>query len=363
MSPLQGVACAVALLACSALALPMRTIQTRAPDAPRVPLPDAASRYGLSFSATGRTVSLRHSLAEISMEADSRQIRFNGTLVWLNDAIRAEGGKWSISAADSAAVLAPLLDPQCAPPIRSPATVALDPGHGGNDTGARARGIPPEKSMTLAIVKLVEDKLRCSGISVVTTRDRDADLPLAERSQAARRCAADMFVSVHLNAATNPAVAGVETYLLPATGFDSTLGRSRDTDRAPGNSHDAASQLLAYDVHRALLARSGAMDRGIRRARFEVLVSAPCPAILVECGFMSNPREAASMTTSEYQARIADGITHGVLSYLSRCEAQSRRREPTPSPGSTPEGSSRENVRTGSTDRAVQAPLQGGTAR
>lgn len=351
------------VLACSAVALPMRALQTRAPDAPRVPLPDTASRYGLSFAATGRSVSLRHSLADISMEADSRQMRFNGTLVWLNDAIRTEGGRWSISAADSMSVLAPLLDPQCAPPIRSPANVVLDPGHGGNDTGARAKGIPPEKTMTLAIASLVGDKLRLSGIDVVLTRDRDADMTLAERSQAARRCAADVFVSIHLNAATNAAVAGVETYLLPATGFDSTLGRGRDTDKAPGNAHDAASQLLAYDVHRALLARSGAADRGIRRARFEVLVSAPCPAILVECGFMSNPREAASMSTPAHQERIANGITHGVLSYLSRCEAQALRREPTPPPASTSEGSSRETVRTGSMDRAVQAPLQDGTAR
>jgi N-acetylmuramoyl-L-alanine amidase len=329
--------------------------------APHVPLTDTAERFGLTLTPSGKTVRLTHSLADLVLEADSRQMRFNGVLVWLNDGVHLGAGKWSISEADSMSVLSPLLDPQRAPPIVPPATVILDPGHGGNDTGARAAGIGNEKAITLTIARLVAERLRASDVEVRLTRDKDDDLALAARARIAATHGADVFVSIHLNSAPNTTVAGVETYLLAASGFNSTLGHSRDTDNAPGNRYDAASQLLAYDVHRAMLARSKAPDRGIRRARFEVLATASCPAILVECGFMSNPREAASMSMSAYRARLADGITHGILSYLSRCEAQARRLDPI-HPIKPPE-SDPGTVQTGRTDRAGPVRLPDGTAR
>jgi N-acetylmuramoyl-L-alanine amidase len=313
------------------------------------------------MAPSGRVVRLTHSLANLVLEADSRQMRFNGVLVWLNDGIRLNTGKWSVSEADYMSVLSPLLDPQRAPPVAPPAMVVLDPGHGGADTGARASSLGNEKAVTLVIARLVAERLKASDVQARLTRDRDSDVPLAARARAAAAHGADVFVSIHINSATNAAVSGIETYLLAATGFNSTLGRNRDTDNTPGNRYDAASQLLAYDVHRAMLARSGAADRGIRRARFEVLSSASCPAVLVECGFMSNPREAASMSMSAYRSRIADGITHGILSYLSRCEAQARRLDPIHPV--TPPQSDPGTVQTGRTDRAGPAPLQDGTAR
>lgn len=320
-----------------------------------------ADRYGLSMVATGKTATLRNSFVELALEADSRQMRFNGTLIWLNDGVRLTGGRWSISEGDSTAVLAPLLDPRSAPPVKPPASVVLDPGHGGDDTGAKTSGRLHEKDLNLAIALLIAERLRGTGTAVWMTREKDKELSLPARPRTAERVRADLFVSIHLNSATNPAVAGVETYLLPATGFISTLARSRDTDRVPGNRHDAANQLLAYNVHRALLACTRASDRGVKRARFDVLSLAPCPAILVECGFLSNAREADELSTAEYRGKLADGIAQGIVTYLSRCEAEARRREPAPPP--TPEESGPETGQTGRTDRADQVQPPGGTAR
>jgi N-acetylmuramoyl-L-alanine amidase len=326
----------------------------------RVALPGVADRYGLSLVATGKIVTLRSPLASITLESDSRQMRFNGTMIWLNDGTRFTGGRWSISEGDATAVLKPLLDPKSAPPIPAPASVVLDPGHRGDDTGARSPGRLLEKDLNLTIALLVAERMRASGTAVWLTREKDKELSLPARPQTAERTHADLFVSVHMNSATNAAVAGVETYLLPATGFNSTMGRSRDTDRAPGNRYDAASQLLAYDVHRAIQAGAEAQDRGVRRARFDVLTLAPCPAILVECGFLSNTREASLLATAEYQGKIADGIAKGIKDYLSRCEAEARRREPAPLP--KPEVSNPGTDQTNRTDHAVLVPPPDGTA-
>lgn len=326
-------------------------------------IPILAEQYGLSMVTTGRTVTLHHLLATITFNADSRQMRFNGTLVWLNDGVRLTSGRWSISKADAATVLAPLLTPEYAPPIRPPARVVLDPGHGGDDSGAKLAGRIQEKDLNLAIVLLVADRLRRAGVSVWTTRNRDTELPLSARPRTAERVRADLFVSVHMNSATNRDVAGVETYLMPATGFISTIGRSLDTSRASGNKYDVASQLLAYDVHRATLARTEAADRGVRRARFDVLSLASCPAILVECGFLSNAREADMLATDGYREKLAEGISQGIMTYLSRCEAQARRLEPVPPPVPKPEESNPGTAQTNRTDHAVQAQPPGDTER
>lgn len=334
---------------------------SRPPSESRVSLSRLAERHALALTTDGKALTLRHALAEIVLAANSRQMRFNGTLVWLNDGIRSESGNWSASVADTLTVLTPLLDPQCAPPIRPPATVVVDPGHGGDDTGARAPHVAPEKELNLTISLMVAERLKSSGVKALLTRDADKALSLPSRPRLADSHRADVFVSVHINSASNRAVSGVETYLLTATGFNSTSGRSRDTDRAPGNRHDAANQILAYDVQRSIVARTGAPDRGVKRARFDVLSLAPCPAVLVECGFLSNPGEAASLASEEYRSKMADGITHGILTYLSRCEAQARRKDPLlPATNGAPDHGS---VQTDRTDRADRDTLQDGTGR
>jgi N-acetylmuramoyl-L-alanine amidase len=100
-------------------------------------------------------------------------------------------------------------------------------------------------------------------------------------------------------------------------GFTSTAGENVKNEPEPGNRFDAGSLLLAYEVHRAVLAQTGAPDRGVKHARFDVLAQAPCPALLIECGFLSNAYEESMVSMKHYRDVLAEGIANGVMAYLS----------------------------------------------
>ena len=107
----------------------------------------------------------------------------------------------------------------------------------------------------------------------------------------------------------------------PAPGFASTSGGNGHTVCEPGNRFDTGNILLAYQVHRAVLARTGAPDRGIKHARYDVLAQAPCPAALVECGFISNLYDEQMISMRSYREVLAEGIAQGILAYLATAEA------------------------------------------
>jgi N-acetylmuramoyl-L-alanine amidase len=86
-----------------------------------------------------------------------------------------------------------------------------------------------------------------------------------------------------------------------------------------GNGDDAANTLLAYFIHKGVLAQTAAADRGVKRAGFQVLREAPCPAVLVECGFISNRREEEKLMQSLYRDSLAEGIAQGILTYVGSC--------------------------------------------
>lgn len=250
-------------------------------------------------------------------ETNSRKLYFNGILLWLNGNVSMHGGQWSLSRVDVANVIDPLLRSGNALAGAGTSRVMLDPGHGGNDIGAvGGRGLY-EKRVVLDIAKRVRSNLRGSGITVRMTRETDMNLSLAARSEMARKWNADLFVSIHCNAARDPRAEGIETYVLPAAGFSSTAG-NMNKRFFPGNTHDRASMLLAYYVHRELLKQTDGADRGIRRARFDVLKEAPCPAILVECGFLSNAAEERKLLTRKYRESVAEGIAEGIREYVRR---------------------------------------------
>ena len=116
-------------------------------------------------------------------------------------------------------------------------------------------------------------------------------------------------------------MSGVETYVLTPQGQHSTNdSRRRATAtelraQEPGHRNGPWNILLGYHVHAAMLAKLQAEDRGVRRARFQVLQSVSCPAVLVECGFLNNPAEAALVRTGAYREKIAQGIADGIVRY------------------------------------------------
>ena len=174
--------------------------------------------------------------------------------------------------------------------------VVIDPGHGGPDVGATRNGIY-EKNITLAMSKQLGRILQQMGYAVVYTRTDDIDLDLEPRVQIAENARASAFVSVHVNSldANASQVSGVETYYAPSA----SLGKS-----------------LAELVHQQIIASTGATDRGVRSARFHVIVNTSMPAILVETGFITNPSEAVKLLNSAYQEQMAAAIARGVDQFL-----------------------------------------------
>jgi N-acetylmuramoyl-L-alanine amidase len=174
--------------------------------------------------------------------------------------------------------------------------VVIDPGHGGPDVGATRNGIY-EKDIVLAMSKQLGRILQQMGYSVMYTRTEDIDLDLEPRVQIAENARASAFVSVHVNSleASASQVNGVETYHAPGA----SLGKN-----------------LAELVHEQIIASTGATDRGVRSARFHVIVKTSMPAILVETGFITNPSEATRLVNSAYQERMADAIAKGVDQFL-----------------------------------------------
>lgn len=180
-------------------------------------------------------------------------------------------------------------------------TVVLDPGHGGDRSGAAypdaaGREIM-EKDLTLSMSRKLRDLLVAAGYNVVMTREDDREVDLYERADIANAVEADLFVSIHCNASgTVPEFQGIYTYHHP----DSQRGAR-----------------LAQAIQTPLCALTGAIDRGINSADFVVLRETGMCAVLVETGFMSNTAELALLCDPAYQDKIAQGIAEGIVRYLN----------------------------------------------
>lgn len=287
----------------------------------REPIKDVGARYGFSAPAeVGNNITFKSKYTTMAFETNSRKLLFNGVLIWMNSPIVKKRGRWTITKADVIKVIDPLLRAETALNSVGLRTVVIDPGHGGEDPGAIGRRKVYEKKVVLDIARRVRRKLQDNGISVKLTREKDTTLGLVARTVKARLWNADVFVSVHLNSAHNSAAAGMETYVVPAAGFPSTAGNN-DKKSYPGNKFDKANTVLAYYVHKAVLAHTKSADRGIRRARFDVIRYAHCPAIMVECGFVSNKAEEEKMLKRGYRESLAQGIADGILTYIKRAKS------------------------------------------
>jgi N-acetylmuramoyl-L-alanine amidase len=286
-------------------------------------LRDVGAEFQMTYKSTYGGGQLQTPSQWLEFVAERREATINGTQVWLHYPVLAYRGRPAIAEADVRKTLAPLLTPQRFLARRSAAVVVLDPGHGGEDAGAIGRRNVQEKRVVLDIANRVRVHLANAGMKVYLTRETDRFIPLAERSAKAARWGAHIFVSIHLNASATRMASGVETYVLAAPGCPPTAaaGSGGNYPAFGGNVFDEASVMLGYHLQRALLQKTGGEDRGLRRSRFMVLRNAPCPAALVECGFVSNPREEELMLSAAHREKIALGITQGILNYAKEVQA------------------------------------------
>ena len=192
--------------------------------------------------------------------------------------------------------------------------VYLDAGHGGYDPGASYFGIS-EKSLTLAIQSRVKAKLESEGYQVVTTRTSDTYVDLTDRSRAANASESDIFVSIHINASGSSATQGIETYYYqPYAEYPSRINATYHANPT----RLSMSDTLANAIQSSLINATGAQNQGVKRQTFAVLRETTAPAVLLELGFLSNPQEAARLSTSAYQETLANAIVAGIKSYYEK---------------------------------------------
>lgn len=181
-------------------------------------------------------------------------------------------------------------------------TIVIDAGHGGTDRGTRSKApFCEEKRLCLQTARLVKKYLDQLGYHVVMTRSNDAFIPLARRVEIATQASSAVFVSIHYNSARNPTAQGIEVFFYDAKG-----------DR----SRTIASKRLAEAILPGLIRRTRAHSRGVKKGNYYVLRENAMPAIIIEGGFISNPKECALLKSVPYQDQIARGIADGIDRYF-----------------------------------------------
>jgi N-acetylmuramoyl-L-alanine amidase len=214
----------------------------------------------------------------------------------------------------------------------------VDPGHGGHDPGAVGPSGIQEKDVVLAIGLKLRDLFKEElGVDVVMTRSTDVFIPLEERTAIANKVGADLFLSVHANAAPNRSAAGIETYYLNLAKTDKVAQLAAKEN---GTSLDKVSVLqailfdlmanyklndsahLADEVQKSLhkkirVSYRDVKNLGVKQGPFYVLVGASMPSILVETAFLSNSTEESRLKDAAYQDMTANGILEGVRNYIT----------------------------------------------
>jgi N-acetylmuramoyl-L-alanine amidase len=220
-------------------------------------------------------------------------------------------------------------------------TVVIDPGHGGKDAGAVGYMRKREKDAVLAVAKELKKVLRKRGYNVYLTRERDIFIPLKRRTRLANRKQADIFISIHANAAPKKShwlkSKGIETYFLSRARTDrakrvaaiENSAEIKNIDRYTKEAYLSVlnrekiieSNKLAIDLQRQMLTAvrsryKDVVDNGVREGPFWVLVGAQMPAVLIEIGYITNPTEAKRLFSTRYRKLLAEGIANGIDSYI-----------------------------------------------
>jgi N-acetylmuramoyl-L-alanine amidase len=290
-----------------------------------VSLPSWAMKQGyrVGWNRSSGQISVTNRSVRLLFTLDSRKAELNGIKVWLSVPIIPRNQDIFISSLDLRTAIEPVLHPPQYRAGRKIKVIALDPGHGGRDPGHQA-GSQQEKTHTLLLARELRTQLRQAGFRVILTRSGDDYLDPYERNPIAKRYGADLFLSLHYNASGNgnSDVSGMEVYCLTPSKAQSTnaRGEAASTQAVLGNLNDRHNMYLAYQLQRQLVRTLGSEDRGVRRARFAVLRNAEMPAVLVEAGFMTAPKEAKAIFTQANRQKLARAITVGVLAYQRAVE-------------------------------------------
>ena len=223
---------------------------------------------------------------------------------------------WMERTSKPAPTARPRAEQQPSPSPKPFAVVVLDPGHGGQDSGAMCGGVL-EKDLTLDVARRIDRLLEAEGIATAMTRLGDTYVSLADRAAFANRVRDCIFVSIHFNEDNRPVSTGVETYY---AAHQITTGSFLASWlpflwRGLSESPNLESQNLAGLIQEALVARTRALDRGIKPRQFFVIANVTSPAVLVEGGFLTNKEDISKLASEDYREEIAAAVSDGILRY------------------------------------------------
>ena len=257
----------------------------------------------------------------MNFTAESRRMLLNGISVLLSEPVRAQPGVPYISNVDLNAAIHPILFPPRNSPRQKVKSICIDAGHGGKDPG-KMLGREQEKKYTLLLAEELGAQLRKLGYSVSFTRASDTFIELPVRADIARRRSADLFISLHFNAAPSSSVQGAQVYCMtPQRASSSNAGGEGATSQTyPGNINNSKNMLLAYELQKSIVRGAGAEDQSVRRARFQVLREVNMPAALIEAGYMSSPSESKKIFSAAWRKQLAQSIVTGIESYRKTVE-------------------------------------------
>ncbi len=181
--------------------------------------------------------------------------------------------------------------------VKKKYVVYIDVGHGGDDIGYKTESGATEKDLDLTISKLVSTRLSSqSDISVIVSRSADSNLSSKERVEDANYQNADAFISIHMAGNDDSTANGVQTFYR-------------------GDSGNSSNELATL-VQKSIVAYVDLKDRGAAPFTFDVLKNNNMPAILIQCGFLTNPEDGEKLSNPDFQKDLAEGIAQGILSFL-----------------------------------------------
>jgi N-acetylmuramoyl-L-alanine amidase len=276
--------------------------------------------YGLPAEVIPSGAKIQSETANHPLEfvSGSREAMINGARSWLCFPVIEQDGKSLVSRTDLAKTIEPLVRPHRVADVGKVQTVVLDPGHGGHDKGQVSR-YGAEKDFALDVARKLRPILQAKGFRVIMTREGDYFVPLEVRAKIANSARNSIFVSIHFNATNDdPNATGFEIFSFTPRGAPSTSDgnvTSRSFNMQPGSSVDAQSMALSACIYHSVLGQLREYDRGIKRARFAVLRLTTVPAVLLECGFLTERGESKLISNKDWRAKLAGAIGVGIENY------------------------------------------------
>jgi N-acetylmuramoyl-L-alanine amidase len=276
--------------------------------------------YGLPAEVVPSGAKIQANTSDHPLEfiSGSREAVINGARSWLCFPVIEQDGKTLVSRTDLSKTIEPLVRPHRIADVGKIETVVLDPGHGGHDKGQMSR-YGAEKDFALDVARKLRPLLQAKGLRVVMTREGDYFVPLEVRAKIANSARNSIFVSIHFNATNDdPNASGFEIFSFTPRGAPSTSDTNvneKSFNMQPGSSVDAQSMALSACIYHSVLGQLREYDRGIKRARFAVLRLTKVPAVLIECGFLTEGGESKLISNKDWRSKLAAAIGAGIENY------------------------------------------------